>query len=133
MGKRGEVNPIYGVTDSVFFSQLRSSIRSIWRNSKPRKDCILAARIPCQDGSRKKWQIVCADCGTKYYLNEKITVPTADGKKMKTVKAFVVHHKIECGQLKSFADLSDFAERTFCKPEFLEVLCWKCHTKAHSS
>jgi len=44
-------------------------------------------------------------------------------------KSVQVDHIVPCGTLKSFADLSVFAERLFCETDGLRVLCVECHEK----
>lgn len=131
MGKKTKINPVYGMSDAAFFGRFRSAIRKEWKNSKPRKDCILAARIPCNDGSKRKWLVPCNKCGMTHYLNEKITVPKASGEGTKVVKAYSVHHLVDAGSCRSFEDLAEFTRRMFCPPEKLEVQCYKCHTATH--
>ena len=38
-----------------------------------------------------------------------------------------VDHKVPAGSLKSFDDLKGFAERLFCGPEGLQIMCKVCH------
>ena len=38
-----------------------------------------------------------------------------------------VDHIVQAGSLKTFDDLSGFAERLFCGPEGLQILCTTCH------
>ena len=131
MGKRGEINPVYGCSTAAFFGKFRSLLRKEWKNSKPHKDAVLNVRQPCIDGTKRKFIVPCNACGAKYYLNERVDVLKADKKGTKNIKCYSVHHKIECGSLKSFEDLSEFTRKLFCPSEDLEVLCYQCHTKTH--
>lgn len=133
MGKKGIIHPVYGCTESVFFGKFRSAIRKEWKNSQMHKTAILNARRPCTDGSRRKWIVPCIDCKTTYYLNERIDVPRATGKGLKTVKAYSVHHKEECGSCRSFEEIGEFARKVNCSTDGLEVLCYACHTKIHNT
>ena len=132
MAKRGEINPVYGITDAAFFGKFRSAIRKEWKNSKMHKDAVLNARIPCNDGSKRKWLVPCAKCKTTYYLNERINVPRATGKGIKNVKAYAVHHKEEAGSCRSFEEIGEFARKVNCSVEELEILCYSCHQRAHA-
>ena len=123
MGKRGVINPVYGMTTSAFFGKIRSSLRKLWSHSQQKKDAIARAKIPYKGGGRRKYSIKCECCGTEYGLNDK--VPN------KKLKAYTVHHIEECGQLKSFADIQGFMERLFCPSDELMVLCYICHKKEH--
>lgn len=129
MGKRGEIHPVYGMTEAAFFGKFRAAIRKEWRNSKMYKDVVLKARIPCTDGSRKKWVVPCAECGTLHYLDQRIKVPTADGKKMKDVPAYQRDHLTDAGSCRSFKEVGEFAEKMNCPPEELQILCYFCHDK----
>jgi 5-methylcytosine-specific restriction endonuclease McrA len=42
-------------------------------------------------------------------------------------KSTQVHHLVECGSLKSYADLPGFVERLFCEANNLQVVCKTCH------
>lgn len=127
MGKRGVINPKYNMTEAAFFGKIRSALRKEWRNSQMYKDALKSAKKPYIGGGRRKVSIECADCKTHYALNDKIIVPSAKKGVTKTVKAYNIDHKIDAGSLKSFDDLSGFAERLFCASEFLQILCYHCH------
>lgn len=129
MAKRGTKHPVYGITEAAFFGKFRAAIRKEWRNSKMYKDVVLAARIPCTDGSRKKWVVPCAECGEVHYLDQRIKVPTADGKKMKDVPAYQRDHLIDAGSCRTFREVGEFAEKMNCPPEELQILCYFCHDK----
>ena len=131
MAKRGVLNPKYGITNAAFFGKIRSALRKEWRNSQMYKDALKAAKRPYTGGGRRKISIECAECGTHYANNDKIIVPAAKKGITKTVKAYVVHHKIEAGQLNNFSDLSSFAERLFCDSRDLAILCYFCHCAEH--
>ena len=129
MAKRGVINLKYGITDAAFFGKIRSALRKEWRNSQMYKDALKAAKRPYTGGGRRKISIECAKCKTHYANNDKIIVPSAKKGITKTVKAYNVDHKIDAGSLKTFNDLSGFAERLFCESEDLQILCYHCHIK----
>jgi len=129
MGKRGVINPVYGMTDAAFFGKIRSMLRKEWRNSKPYKDATKQARRPYAGGGRRKFVIECSQCSDTYFLNERIQVDSAKKGVTKEVLAYQIDHKIDAGTLKTFDDISGFAERLFCPPEGLQVLCYHCHYK----
>lgn len=132
MGIKKEINPVYGMTDAAFFGKFRSAIRKEWRNSKMYKQAVFNARIPCTDGSKRKWVVPCAECGVTHYLNQKIHVPTADGKKMKHVRAYQVDHIEDAGSCRSFKEIGIFAENMMCPADELQILCFFCHDmKSH--
>lgn len=63
---------------------------------------------------RRKFSYICSECRRE-----------VDG------KSIHIHHKIDCGSLRSFADLSEFAERLFCEKDLLSAICNTCHDKIH--
>jgi hypothetical protein len=103
------------MTESMFFQWLRQKLRRAsmyWKPiSQARKEAQVLYKGP---NKRRKYSYVCTECHHEFPIQE--------------VK---VHHKIDCGSLNSFADLSSFAERLFCEKEGLIVLCSKCHNKIH--
>jgi hypothetical protein len=129
MGKRGVVHPVYGMTEAAFFGRFRSALRKEWKYSQPHKEAIKRAKKPYIGPGKRKFVIACEQCNDKYFLQEKIDVESAKKGKMKSVLAYQVDHKIDAGSLKSFDDLSGFAERLFCHPDELQVLCYHCHHK----
>ncbi len=61
---------------------------------------------------RLKWEYRCEQCNQWFERKE-----------------VEVDHIEPCGTLKSFADLSVFADRLFCETDGLRVLCLECHLK----
>ena len=132
MAKRGVINPVYGITEAAFFGKLRSMLRKEWRHSLPYRNALKAAKVPYTLPGRRKFSIVCQKCETHYKMGERIVVGETKAGKEKDALAYQIDHKIDAGSLKSFDDLSGFAERLFCPPEDLQVLCWHCHKKEHA-
>jgi 5-methylcytosine-specific restriction endonuclease McrA len=99
-------------TEAAFWGFIRSNIRRTSRNWPPLARLALQeARRPYQgENKRQKWEFQCADC-TNWFKRTEVEVD----------------HKVPCGQLKSFADLATFYERTFCETDGLRVLCEGCH------
>ena len=129
MSKRGEINPIYGMTDAAFFGKIRSMLRKEWRHSQPYRDALKKAKKPYIGPGKRKFVIQCEQCNDKYFLQQRTEVESAKKGKMKEVLAYQIDHKIDAGSLKSFIDISGFTERLFCPPEDLQVLCYHCHHK----
>ena len=127
MAKKGIINPKYNMTDAAFFGKIRSMLRKEWRHSQPYKDAIKRAKKPYTGPGRRKFSIACEQCKTEYAIGERIKVESAIKGKMKEVLAYNIDHKTDAGSLKSFEDLSGFAERLFCSPDELQVLCYHCH------
>lgn len=127
MGKRGIINPKYGMTDAAFFGKIRSMLRKEWRHSQPYRDAIKRAKKPYIGAGRRKFSIACEQCHIEYAIGERIKVESAKAGIMKDVLAYQIDHKIDAGSLKSFSDLSGFADRLFCSHNELQVLCYHCH------
>ncbi len=127
MGKKGVVNPVYGMTNAAFFGKIRSMLRKEWRCSQPYRDATKRAKKPYIGPGRRRFSIACEQCKTEYAIGERIQVESAKKDKMKDVLAYNIDHKIDAGSLKSFDDLSGFTERLFCPPEDLQILCYHCH------
>lgn len=103
------------MTDAMFFQWLRQILRRASMYWKPIAQARKEAQVPYKGpNKRRKYSYVCADCHGEFAAN-KVTV----------------HHKDECGQLNSFADLAIFAEKLFCEKDGLVVLCSKCHDIRH--
>lgn len=129
MSKRGIINPKYGMTDAAFFGKLRSMLRKQWSYSQPYKDALKRAKIPYMGEGRRKFSIKCEQCSTEYALQERIVIGETKSGNVKDALAYQIDHKIDAGSLKTFKDLSGFAERLFCSADELQVLCRGCHTE----
>ena len=106
------------LSNSAFFSLIRSALRERSRFWYPIKVCRERARVIYVGSSRKKkWMYKCEMCGK--------IVPDA--------KDTVVHHTVECGSLSSFEDLPRFCKNLFCDSNLLQLLCLDCHSKIHEN
>lgn len=126
MGKRGIINPLYGMTDAAFFGKIRAGLRRQWMCSEVYKAAIKRATIDYKEGRRTK-KIVCPKCETLYNLKERLLIPAKKKGTFKSVLAYQVDHIDECGSLNSFADMSPFAERLFTGKQ--ETICYHCHSQ----
>lgn len=99
-------------TEAAFWGFLRSGLRQISRRWPPlvRIAAQMSRREYHGPNKRQKWEYLCAGCG-QWYMRKEIEIDHRDG----------------CGPLKSFVDLSVFAERLFCEADKLCVLCSRCH------
>ena len=103
------------MTEAVFFSWLRQILRKssvCWKPiSQVRKD----AQVSYTGlNKRRRFSYVCSECEKEFAITD-----------------IKVHHIIECGELRTFEDLSEFARRLFVEKEGLRVVCNKCHDKIH--
>jgi hypothetical protein len=102
-------------TEAKFWSFIRSSLRKRFMVWPPNSQCRNAARRPyVGDNPRQKYEYQCAHC-----------------KEWKMGKETQVHHKVECGSLKTLADIAGFVDRLFCEAKDLELVCIPCHKKEH--
>jgi hypothetical protein len=99
------------MTESAFWSMIRSALRQKSRWWKPVAQAKLLARRKNQSGNKKlRWEYKCAECQNWY-----------------PEKNIQVDHIDPAGTLKSYSDLPGFVERLFCEVEGLQCLCTKCH------
>lgn len=101
------------MTESAFWSFIRSALRQKSRFWKPILQCKLdARRLYKGPNKRQKFEYLCSSCG-KWYQEKKINVD----------------HIRPAGSLNCAQDLPGFVERLFCEVDNLQVLCEKCHDK----
>jgi hypothetical protein len=99
------------MTESVFWSFIRSTLRQKSRWWKPITQCKMDARRPYKGpNKRQKFEYECNACH-KWFPEKKINVD----------------HIIGAGSLKCSNDLPGFVDRLFCEQENLQVLCETCH------
>jgi hypothetical protein len=103
------------MTDAEFFQWIRQILRKASVYWKPISQVKKEAQVLYKGtNKRRKYSYVCNNCKNEYSSTE-----------------INVHHKIECGSLKTFDDIPIFVERLFCEKEFLCVLCKNCHDEEH--
>lgn len=99
------------MTESAFWSFLRSNLRKASRYWKPTQECKkINRRVYKGTNKKQKWEYLCASCN-KYFIEKEISVD----------------HKIECGQLNKGSDLEGFVNRLFVEVDGLQILCKTCH------
>jgi len=105
------------MTESAFWSFIRSALRQKSRWWKPIIKCKMSARRPYKGpNKRQKFEYQCNVC-KEWFPDKKINVD----------------HIIPAGSLQSANDLPGFVERLFCEVDNLQVLCAKCHNEKTSS
>ena len=101
------------MTDSAFWSFIRSALRQKSRWWKPITECKLEARRAYLGPlKRQKYEYQCNTC-KKWFPEKKINVD----------------HIVGAGSLNCADDLPGFVERLFCEQDNLQVLCETCHDK----
>ena len=99
------------MTESAFWSFIRSALRNKSRWWKPITECKQKARRPYTGPNKRlKYEYQCNQC-KGWYPEKQINVD----------------HIIPAGTLTCSSDLPGFIERLFCEQENLQVLCEKCH------
>lgn len=104
-------------TEAAFWNWLRSSLRRMSIYWKPIVEVKKEARVLYTGpNKRRKYSYMCAKCKQEF-----------------DDKSVDVHHLQPCGSLKSFNDLSNFAERLFVEKDMLVLLCKNCHKEYHNN
>lgn len=101
------------MTESAFWSWIRSSLRNRSLYWKPITQCKQNARRPYKGPlKRQKFEYQCSNC--KDWFPE---------------KQIDVDHTIPVGSLTCASDLPEFVERLFCEIDNLACLCKNCHSE----
>lgn len=99
------------MTESAFWSFIRSALRQKSRWWKPITECKLQAKRAYKGtNKRQKFEYKCASCNNWF-----------------PEKQINVDHIKPAGSLNCAQDLPGFVDRLFCEQENLQVLCEKCH------
>jgi 5-methylcytosine-specific restriction endonuclease McrA len=99
------------LTESAFWSFIRSGLRQKSRFWKPITQCKMKSRRAYKGPlKRQKFEYQCAECSS-WFPDKKINVD----------------HIKPAGSLRSSNDLGEFIERLFCEIDNLQVLCTECH------
>jgi 5-methylcytosine-specific restriction endonuclease McrA len=101
------------MTESAFWSFIRSALRQKSRWWKPITECKMKARRAYKGPlKRQKFEYQCNTC-KQWFPDKKINVD----------------HIVGAGSLNCAADLPGFVERLFCEQDNLQVLCEVCHNE----
>ena len=99
------------MSESAFWTFIRSALRQKSRWWKPITECKLKARRPYKGVNRRqKFEYQCNVC-KKWFADKEINVD----------------HIVGAGSLNCSADLAGFVDRLFCEQDNLQVLCETCH------
>ena len=99
------------LTESAFWSFIRSGLRQKSRWWKPITQCKLNAKRPYKGpNKRQKFEYQCNSC-KKWFAEKNINVD----------------HIIPAGSLSCANDLPGFVERLFVEVDGLQVICSNCH------
>lgn len=99
------------MSESAFWSFIRSCLRQKSRRWKPIYQALEAARRPSKSTNKRlKWEFICEVC-KDWFAQANIQ---AD-------------HRIPCGSLRSGKDLEGFVERLFVEKDGFRIVCKECH------
>ena len=99
------------MTESAFWSFIRSGLRQKSRFWKPITQCKMTARRAYHGPlKRQKFEYQCNVCNT-WFPEKKINID----------------HIIPAGSLRCANDLPGFVERLFCEVDNLQCICESCH------
>ncbi len=100
------------LTESAFWSMIRSHLRRLSLRWRPRNEYLISVRKP-NDGSqdkRTKFIYRCELCNSWFAR-----------------KDVEIDHKVECGSLKCADDVGSFIERLLVEAHGYRLLCKGCH------
>lgn len=99
------------MTESAFWSFIRSGLRQKSRWWKPISECKLNAKRAYKGpNKRQKFEYQCKSC-QKWFPDKQINVD----------------HTVPVGALNCAEDLPGFVNRLFCEVDNLQILCSGCH------
>lgn len=105
------------MTESGFWSFIRSALRQKSRWWKPIVQCKMAARRDYKGPlKRQKYEYQCNEC-KEWFPEKKINID----------------HIVPAGSLNCSSDVGPFIERLFCEVDNLQCLCEKCHDEKTKS
>ncbi len=112
MSKRIIKNRCSGLlTESAFWSMIRSHLRRLSLRWKPRNEYITSVRKPYKGPDKRlKWLYQCEQCHEWFARKE--------------VEA---DHKVEAGSLKCSEDVGPFIDRLLVEVDGWRILCRPCH------
>jgi hypothetical protein len=130
MSKRGEINPVTGITDGKLRTLLKSNLRPIWRQTS-RKVFINSVRHHAENPKTgRQWFVVdCVDCGRVMGCGEKERRTKKDGTLSKKPRSVYEINHIHA--IVPLGDIKETLGEHFCDMIYgeQEVLCYKCHKK----
>ena len=127
MAKRGEINPLTGMTDGKLSSTLRSALRQVWSRTR-KKEYVRSVRY--RTGSPARYHVRCAECGLEMAIADKKKPVNKDGSvsKRKAQKLY------DCDHIHGITPMTDPIKglgpywESMMTGE-LQILCKPCHAK----
>ena len=128
--KRGQVDPITGMTDGKMRTLLKSVLRPCWRQTS-RRTFINSVRYKAENPKTgRQWNVVdCVECQRVMGVSEKEKRPLKNGGMSKKARSvFEVHH---IDGVTSLGDIRKTLGEHFHSLIYgkMEILCVACHAK----
>jgi hypothetical protein len=128
MSKRGEINPVTGITDGKLRSLLKADIQGRWRNTS-RKVFTNSVRFKyLNPKTGRQWNVLdCVDCGRVMGVSEKERRTKKDGNLEKKAKSvYEIDHVNGITPLGIIRDTlgEHFYDMIFGRQE---AVCFSCH------
>jgi len=128
--KRGQIDPITGITEGKLRTLLKSNLRPIWRQTS-RKTFINSVRYKAENPKTgRQWYVIdCVDCNRVMGVSEKEFRTLKNGRKSKKARSvFEIDH---VDGITSLGDIrltlgEHFHSMMYGKHE---VVCFSCHAK----
>ena len=109
-------------------AKIRSAVRKQWMQSEERKKAFVRSRIPCNDGSRRKWVEKGGMSGKQATSGEKEFKTKKDGTPSKVKRPILICHHVNGVENVWHPN---FLKSMFCDSKQLQILCHDCHDDCH--
>jgi hypothetical protein len=130
MGKRGEINPKLGITDGKMNSELKSSLRQLWRNTSRKIFIRSVRRKDINPATGRGWFVVdCSDCSRVMGVTQKAKRTKKDGSLEKRERSvFEIDHIDGITPMQNPSEALHKYYHDLMYGE-MRVLCVECHKK----
>lgn len=126
--KRGQKDPVTGITEGAMRTLLKSNLRPIWRSTSRKTFIASVRRRAVNPKTGREWFVVdCVDCGRVMGCSEKERRPLAKGGLSKKPRSVY-----EIDHINGITPLTDIKETLGLHFDSLiygkqEVCCYACH------
>ena len=126
--KRGEIDPITGITAGKMRTMLKSAMREVWGYTSKRQFINSVRRKSRNPKTNRQWFVVdCVDCGREMGCSEKEKRVRKDGSLEK--KERLVREVDHVNMITPLTDIREtlgdyWYEMIYGK---MEIVCWRCH------
>jgi len=128
MSRRGQVDPVTGITDGSLRTMLKSALRPLWRRTSRKKFIESVRRRGNNPKTGRSWFVVdCTDCGRVMGVGEKERRPLVSGGLSKKARStWEVDH---VDGIVPLGDVKETLGQHFHSMIYgrQEVVCYACH------